>query len=186
MSLKVGVPCALMFLFASAACGGSPSAGRSTTSTSRLVARTAEQAIHDPTEAGLRAAAIAYATAFLTGTARDLIAIGDPRCVPMHGPAFAAGLARANGDLRRFRFDVRQHTGTDARHIQIQSVDVRHYHTTAGQAETQYGLPIAIEGNDNWNSFTYSAGQWHLAGCNVNLPMGGQSPSAAAAPTAPS
>ena len=67
-------------------CGGS-SRTSGTTTTTAMVARTAAQTIILPTQDGMRAAAITYANAFLTGSYRDLIKVLDlqNRVLHIHG-----------------------------------------------------------------------------------------------------
>jgi hypothetical protein len=153
-------------------CGGS-SRTSGTTTTTAMVARTAAQTIILPTQDGLRAAAITYANAFLTGSYRDLIKVLDPTCVPK-GAALNTRIGLGNAEFRHFRQLVKQHTGIDAAKIQIRTVDVSNYQGKTGEAQAQYGLPVAVEGNDNWNSYAYSGGRWHVAGCDMKFPMGGQ------------
>ena len=77
--------------------------------------------------------------------------------------------------LHRFQLLVKQRTGLDAAKIEIRTVELRNYQGRAGEAQAQYGLPASVEGNDNWNSYAYSGGRWHIAGCDMKFPMGGQS-----------
>lgn len=159
-----------------AGCHGSSSTSAPTTGK-------AAQAIHQPTEAGLKAAATAYANAFLTGTYRDLVAVLDPSCMPTDKAALSTRLGLGDAELHRFQQLVKQRTGIDAAKIEIRTVDLRNVHGKAGDAEAKYGLPAAVEGNDNWNSYAYSGSQWHIAGCDLKFPMGGQSTDAASATT---
>jgi hypothetical protein len=171
------------FALGAAGCGGTSSMTGSATSTSAIVARTAAQAMREPTEAGLRAAAITYANAFLTGTYRDVIAVLDPSCVPKNGTALSSRLALGDAELHRFQLLVEQRIGLDAAKIEIRTVDLRNYQGRAGEAQAQYGLPASVEGNDNWNSYAYSGNQWHIAGCDLKFPIGGQSTSKMAVAT---
>jgi hypothetical protein len=161
-------------LAASASCGSASAPTSSTSNTTAMVARTAAQAILAPTEDGLHAAAITYTNAFLLGSYRDLITVLDPTCVPKTATALNARIALGDAELRHFQALVKQHSGIDATKIEIRTVDVRNFQGRAGDAQAEYGLPVAVEGNDNWNSYAYSGGRWHIAGCDMKFPMGGQ------------
>jgi hypothetical protein len=129
--------------------------------------------VNDPSEAGLRSAATAYANAFFRGSYRDLLKVLDPACVPRNRDDLRARVAGGDAELRGFRRLVKHYTGIDAADIKIRSVDISKYQGRTGDAETHYGLPTAIEGNDNWNSYAFSRGRWHIAGCPMKFPMFG-------------
>ena len=132
------------------------------------------EALDDPSAAGLQAAAAAYATAWLTGSSDDLIAILDPACTK----EVNAGSTFVYVMLRRFRLLVKQHTGVTASDIKVGSVNIRNFRFgRSGGAEVQYDLPASIAGNDNWNTYGFSGGQWHYEGCALGPPIGGFSES---------
>jgi hypothetical protein len=133
----------------------------------------AARLISDPSEAGLRSAATAYAMAFLRGSSRDLVKVLDPACVPRTPDALRARAALGDAELRGFRRLVKRYTGLDAADVKIRSVDVSNYQGRTGDAEAHYGLPTAVEGNDNWNSYMFSQGHRHTAGCPMQAPMFG-------------
>jgi hypothetical protein len=126
-----------------------------------------------PSEAGLRSAATAYANAFLTGSYRDLIVVLDPNCAPKGVTRSSSQLASGNSALQRFRLALKRQTGVNVSDIKIRGVTVRNFIGQAGEAEVQYALPTAVVGNDNWNSYAYSGGRWHIAGCDLKAPIGG-------------
>ncbi len=146
----------------------------STTGAPSIVATTVAQAVNEATQAGLRTAAIEYANSFLKGSYGDLIAVLDPECVPKGQAELSTRIALGDTELRRFRVLVKQHTGIDPAKLAITVVDIRNFTPTTGEAEAHYGLPISVEGNDNWNSYAFSGGRWHIDGCPMKFPMGGQ------------
>ena len=140
----------------------------------------AAASLTNPTEAGLQAAATAFANAFLHGSLRDLFKVLDPACVPK----LRSRRALENAELQGFRRLVKRYTGIDAADIKVRSVEVSNYDVRTGDAQTHYGLPTAVEGNNNWNTYAFSRGRWHIAGCPMVLPMlGSGSPSGPDAPT---
>jgi hypothetical protein len=178
------IPLAAALILTSASCAGGSSASRASATTTTIGSRTSAEAIREPTEAGLRAAAIAYANAFLRGSPGDVIAILDPKCASMRVNTPGSQTA-ANGELRRFRVALQRHTGVDPSRIQVRNVDVRAFRGTSGDAQATYGLPVAAEGNDNWNSYAYSRGRWYISGCDLKFPIGGRSTSAVSTTTTP-
>ena len=157
------------------ACGASSLRTSSTTGASSITATRVSQAVYEPTQAGLRAAAIDYANAFLKGAYRDLIAVLDPGCVPKGQAELTARIALGDTAFRNLRVSLKQHTGIDPASLAITVVDIRDFTPTTGEAETQYGLPVSVEGNSNWNSYAFSGGRWHIDGCPMQFPIGGQS-----------
>jgi hypothetical protein len=137
-----------------------------------------------PSEQGLRAAATTYADAFLDGSYRDLVMVLDPTCASTGARVLGSDLAVGNTMLQQFRLTLKSQAGSHAADIKVQSVSVRYYTGRSGEAKAQYALPPAIVGNDNWNRYAYNGGRWHIAGCDLRLPIGGQSTSATAAATA--
>ena len=155
-------------------CGASSLKTSSTTAAASSVAITISESVHEPTQAGLKAAAIEYAYAFLKGSYRELIAVLDPACVPTGQAELSARIALGDRELRRFQGLVKQHTGIEPAKLAITVVDIRNFTATAGEAEAHDGLPVSVEGNDNWNSYAFSGGRWHIDGCSMKFPMGGQ------------
>jgi hypothetical protein len=149
--------------------------GLSTRDGTAPTARTVSTLLTQQSEAGLRSAATAYANAFLTGSYRDLIVVLDPTCAPNGAKLSSSQLAAGNATLQRFRLALKRQTGINPADIKIHGVAVRNYTGRAGQAEAEYALPAAFVGNDNWNRYAYSGGRWHIAGCDLIAPIGGQS-----------
>lgn len=154
------------FVVAGASCRSSSAKSSGSTISS------AGAAASTPTEAGLRAAATAYASAFLTGSYKDVSNALDPSCAES-GPS-SSGLASGDAWLRRFRLALKREVGIDAATVKIRGVAVRNYTGRAGDAEAQYALAQSAVGNDNWNSYAFSDGRWHIAGCDLKAPIGGQ------------
>jgi hypothetical protein len=157
----------LALLLAALVVTASPSSAGVDSASRRLRVESAAASLSDPTEAGLRAAATAFANAFLHGTLRDVFKVLDPTCVPK----LRSRLALGNAELQGFRRLVKHYTGIDAADIKVRNVEVSNYDVRTGDAETHYGLPTAVEGNDNWNTYAFSHGRWHIAGCAIVLPM---------------
>ena len=130
------------------------------------------------TEAGLQAAATAYANAFLTGTYLDVFAVLDPHCVATGGTIPRSLIAAWNTELQTFRSVFKRETGIDEALVVIRGVAVRDYTGSTGQAEVQYTLPESVAGNDNWNAFAFTDRYWHLDGCDLKAPIGGQASAA--------
>jgi len=139
-----------------------------------------EASVVDPSVDGLKAAGIAYTHAVLDGSYADLLAILDPSCPPVPASSPSARLALGNAELEGFQRLVQLHTGIPASKIKIVGLELRNVQAAKGDAEAQYGLPASEVGNDNWNSFAYSDGRWHLSGCAMQAPMGGEGSSSTA------
>lgn len=153
----------------SASCGGSSSSlSGATTSSSRQAG---------PNEEGIRAAAMAYANAFLTGSYADVERVLDPSCIPTGVTASDDQIASASAELERLRQGLTARAGIDPAAITIRGVAVRYLTGDAGQAEVRYSVPIEVAGNDNWISYSFDRGHWHVAGCQIRWPIGGRSAS---------
>ena len=126
----------------------------------------------DATPAGLRATAIAWSKAFLTGTVTDIESLESTNCRTSPKPSVAARY------LRGMRAGLEHYLGTPLGSIRIVRVQVRNVTATGGEAEVQYDLPEAKTGNDNWVGYTYQDGQWRVADCRA--PIGGESAGASA------
>jgi len=99
----------------------------------------------------------------------------DPAC--SHDPKLTAAQERAAiaDYFRRTQRGIRRLFGVPASKLAVKSVRVKNFTGHSGDAEADYGYPDKVQGNDNWNSFSYTSGYWHLAGCEVKAPIGGQS-----------
>ncbi len=140
-------------------------------------AATSSSRTNEPSEDGIRAAAIAYANAFLTGSSTDVVAVLDPGCIPTGMTISSAQIADFDAELERLREGLTARAGIEPAAIEIRGVVVRNFTGRAGEAEVQYSLPVEATGNDNWNSYALSEGHWHIAGCEIHWPIGGSSDS---------
>ena len=114
----------------------SPSSAQADSAYRLVGVESAAASLTNPTEAGLRAAATAFANAFLHGSLRDLFKVLDPACVPK----LRSQLALGNAELQGFRRLVKRRTGIDAADIKVRSVEVSNYDIRTGDAQTHYGL----------------------------------------------
>lgn len=123
----------------------------------------------DKTSAGLRATAMAWSRAFLTGTVADIQAMEGVECRtgPRYSSSFLASYLRASR-VQEERYLV-QSLGS----IRVVGVLTRNITSTSGEAEVTYDLPVTKAGNDNWVLYRYEGGIWKVANCNV--PIGGES-----------
>jgi hypothetical protein len=131
-----------------------------------------------PTEtgsAGLRAAAIAWSNAFLTGTVADIRGMEASAC-QVGGPTIGSSVVEAC--LRAMRAALEHHFGVPLGSIRFTGVELRNVTATTGDAEVQYDLPASVVGNDNWVSYSYQHGQWKETNCHA--PIGGESSSSTA------
>jgi hypothetical protein len=128
--------------------------------------------------AEVRAAARAWAKAFLTGSVGDIRRMQGPECTPSTAPKYPAGFLEKY--LRAERVALARHLGRPLNRVRIRSVRVRNVTTTSGEAEVVYDLPEDKVGNDNWVTYRLHDGRLRVADCNA--PIGGES-SAASAPT---
>ena len=123
---------------------------------------------------GLQAAATAWSSAFLTGTATDIRSMEGAQCLPTNSTN-STGMASY---LTGMRSAMEQHLGTPLNSIRITGVQVRNVTATTGDAEVQYSLPASVVGNDNWVSYGYQDGKWKVTNCHA--PIGGSSQSSSA------
>jgi hypothetical protein len=132
----------------------------------------------DDTPAGLRAAAISWADAFLTGTAADIYKMQGAECRTSSNP----NSSTATAYLRGLRVEMERHLAEPLASINVTGVQVRNFTVSSGEAEVQYDLPAAKVGNDNWVAYDYEAGQWKVSNCHA--PIGGESSSSSASASA--
>ena len=126
----------LALLLAAMVATASPSSAQADSAYRLVGVESAAASLTNPTEAGLRAAATAFANAFLHGSLRDLFKVLDPACVPK----LRSQLALGNAELQGFRRLVKRRTGIDAADIKVRSVEVSNYDIRTGDAQTHYGL----------------------------------------------
>jgi hypothetical protein len=124
-------------------------------------------AVHDPTTAGLRAAARAWSAAFLTGTVSDIEQMEGGSCHATGNPTFLTEY------LRGLRAALQHHLGVSLDKVRVTGVLVRQMTVTTGDADVQYNLPASVVGNDNWVTYQYQGGQWRETSCHA--PIGGES-----------
>jgi len=131
----------------------------------------------DTTITGLRAAAMAWSQAFLTGTVADIRSMEGAPCL-------ATGSATLEAEyLRGLRGVMQQHLGIPLDHIRVIGVQVRQATATSGQAEVEYDLPASVVGNDNWVTYQVQDGRWKETNCHA--PIGGESQSSVASTSIP-
>jgi hypothetical protein len=126
---------------------------------------------------GLRAAAMAWSHAFLTGTVADIRNMeGAPcRSVPIVSPTVVKAY------LKGMRAELQHYLGTPLRSIRITGVRTRNVTATTGGAEVKYALPASVVGNDDWVSYGYQHGKWKVTNCHA--PIGGESSSSSSSAT---
>ena len=130
------------------------------------------------TPAGLRAAAITWSHAFLTGTVADIRNMEGGSCLS-GTPTLKPTLLDAY--LRAMRAEMKHYVGVPLGSIRITGVRIRNVTAITGEAEVEYALPQSVVGNDNWVTYQYQGGQWKETNCHA--PIGGESQSSAASPS---
>lgn len=123
---------------------------------------------------GLKAGAVAWARAVLTGTVADIKDMEGSQC--RSGPRYSPTIL--NGYLEGMRLELQHTLHTRLRMIRITGVRTRNVTATTGDAEVLYALPAAVVGNDNWVSYGYQHGKWKVTSCHY--PIGGESVSSSA------
>ena len=130
-----------------------------------------------PTSEGksLTIAAITYADAIFTGSARDVYNSEGAGC--RVAKPTSANEKKAEAGLLRLRAQMQRRFGMSAAAIQMNmaGATVRDIHGRTGQAEVRYDLPRSLIGNDNWVTYELVDGKWKVQDCH--LPIGGQSSS---------
>jgi len=171
---------ALVASIALAGCGSSTS-----TSSPRA---TPESSTSIPTGASptakLRAAALAWAHAFLTGTVIDQYDLQGPDCLTGVKPT-PSQLAAAAPELRRERAQIERRLGMSTATIQskIDGVSTRNVSGNTGEAVVRYDLPVSVTGNYNWVTYQLVGGKWKVQDCHA--PFGGSGSSATTPTTTP-
>jgi hypothetical protein len=141
----------------------------------RVVAR------DDTSLTGLRAAALAWSRAFLTGTSADIFAMEGAECAPTTSTTLSGSTISAY--LAGERAVMKQHLGMPLDAITAHGVSVRDFTGATGEALVQYDLPESKTGNDNWVSYAVEDGAWKVADCHA--PIGGSSTSASSGAAPP-
>jgi hypothetical protein len=144
-------------------------------STPGVTTTTATRATRAST-AGLRAAAIAWAEAYLTGSAKDIRRLEGPECT---GATTTTSLPEAVvvAYLRNLRAAMRRQLGRPLDRIRVRGVQLRNATLDRGEAQVLYDLPQSKVGNDNWVEFTVHDRRWKVSNCQA--PILGRSTSTA-------
>jgi len=123
---------------------------------------------------GLRAAALSWSHAFLTGTVADIRNMEGTQCrsVPTVSPTVVKAY------LKGMRAELQHYLGAPLHSIRIAGVRTRNVTATTGNAEVEYRLPASVVGNDDWVSYGYQHGKWKVTNCHA--PIGGESSSSSA------
>jgi hypothetical protein len=150
---------------------GAPSAnGSTTTAPAQHFARTPD---------GMRAAALAWSKAFLTGSPHDISNMQGPECVPDTTTTFSEKFLEAY--LKGERAVMRRRIGVALDAIKNHGVAVRNFTPSRGEAQVLYDLPESATGNDNWVEYSWHDSSWKVSNCNA--PIGGSSSSSSTATT---
>jgi hypothetical protein len=148
---------------------------------SAVAMTTTSEQVNPKVEAALRAAAIAWAKAFLTGTLKDVQRLQGPECkAPANSTLPKETVALYFRGLRRV---MRHLLGRPLDKIRIRGVEVRNITSTSGEAQVLYDLPKSKVGNDNWVEFRLHHGRWKVANCHA--PIGGNSTSSSGSSSGP-
>jgi hypothetical protein len=127
--------------------------------------------------AALRATAVAWAKAFLTGSIADIRRMQGPECRSHTTSTLShAGLELY---LRAMRASMRQHLGVALDAVRIEDVELRNVTSRRGDAQVVYNLPQSKAGNFNWVEYTLHDGRWKVSDCRA--PIGGEETSATGA-----
>lgn len=133
----------------------------------------------DPdTPAGLRAAAVSWADAFLTGTSASIYKMEGADC----RTNMYANSAAATAYLRGLRAEIERYLGEPPAAVKVTGVQIHNFTVSRGEAAVQYDLPAAKVGNDNWVAYDYADGRWKVSNCHA--PIGGQSSSSSGSSSA--
>jgi hypothetical protein len=119
------------------------------------------------TAAGLRAAAIAWAKTFLTGSPEAMRRLQGPEC--RSSASRSIPKAVRTGYLRALRTSMRRQLGEPLDEIRISGVELRNVSARRGEAQVLYELPVSKVGNDNWVEFTLHHGQWKVSDCKAPI-----------------
>lgn len=171
---RVVIAVGCVVLLAGCGSSSSPEAGSvgATTSVGSVPA-----GLRDASRAGLEAAARTWAYGYLRASVPTLLVVldpdPDPACADDPKPPADAMLAAGRAHLREFQEMVEARVGVPATSVVVKSVKVRNFTATRGEAAADFGYPESVQGNANWNSYVYSHGYWHLAGCETFAPFGG-------------
>jgi hypothetical protein len=132
------------------------------------------------TDESVKAAALAYARAYLSGSATDLYNMQGPEC-RSDMKLSTDNKAAADDLLREMRQDLEQQLGMPARAIEAKILGVvpRNVTATTADAEVRYGLPESVTGNDNWVTYERINGSWKVQNCHA--PIGGSGGSSSGA-----
>ena len=132
----------------------------------------------------VRSAALAYARAYLTGTALDLYALQGPQCLTGAEPS-PSNEAAANAEVQQMRDALQLRAGLSAQAIQekITDVSVRNETTTSAEAKVNYALPASVTGNDDWVTYERLNGAWKVQDCHP--PFGTSSSKVSISPGTP-
>jgi hypothetical protein len=119
------------------------------------------------TAAGLRAAAIAWAKTFLTGSPEATRRLQGPEC--RSSASRSIPKAVRTGYLRALRTSMRRQLGEPLDEIRISGIELRNVSARRGEAQVLYELPVSKVGNDNWVEFTLHHGQWKVSDCKAPI-----------------
>jgi hypothetical protein len=155
--------------------GNTTSTGAGTSVASTTVPRSS--ASHPTSSDGVRAAALAWAHAFLTGTPLDIYNLQGPECLTGVKPT-PANIPAAAAALQQERSGLEQHVGMSMAAVQakITGASVRNVTDTTAEATVEYDLPASVTGNDNWVTYELIDGKWKVQDCRP--PFGGSGDSA--------
>jgi hypothetical protein len=109
----------------------------------------------------LRAAAIAWARTWLTGSPSEIRRSMGRECQSDSRPSKASDLQY----LRRIRKEMRRGLGVPLDEVPIADVELRNVRLNQGEAQVLYDLPISRVGNDNWVEYTLRNGRWKVTNC---------------------
>jgi len=166
-------------LAVTSACSGSTRQAK--TSTNAATTSSTGPSSVTPAPHTLRAAALAWANAYMSGTPQSMLSLQGPECAPQTHATFNERAAEA--ELRQLRHQIQLHVGEAPSAIKISGVRVRNVTARSGEAEVQYDLPPTAVGNYNWVTYQLHGGRWLVADCHA--PIGGESSSGSSTPTTP-
>ena len=126
----------------------------------------AAAAANDP-EAGVRAAALKWEQVFLTGTAKQILAMQGPECRKPSSTTQPKAVIDAylSGQRRMMRTTL----GVPLSKVPVRGVEVRDVTATRGSAQVLYDLPESKVGNYNWVEFRLHGGKWKVADCHAPI-----------------
>jgi hypothetical protein len=113
---------------------------------------------------GLQQAALAWSSAYLTGSIEEIIELQGPACLTGE-PINEETKQKAEADLAQLRDALEDFFETPVADIETRGVQVRDVNDERGEASVQYDLPAELLAADNWVAYEVVDGEWRVSNC---------------------